>query len=213
VAFKHSGVKLRDNTFLKTLSPQPYGVDVANLLELSSEMVHDGRNNAGAPTQGFYGRLAASFFPQILDSEDHFSKLQADSRLYFGGKDVTMALRAAGERVWGRFPFYEAAFLGGSKSLRGFRFQRFAGDASVIGSAELRIFLARPFILLPTDFGVFGFAETGRVWLDGNSDGAWHKDFGGGILLAPLRRDFTISIGAGVSNERTALVAGLGFSY
>lgn len=213
VAFKHSGVKLRDNTFLQALSPQPYGVEVANLLELSSELVYDGRDNMGAPTEGYYGRLVASFFPKALDSDDNFSKLQADSRFYLGSKDVTMALRAAGERVWGRFPFYEAAFLGGSESLRGFRFQRFAGDASVTGSAELRVFLARPFILLPTDFGVFGFAETGRVWLDGDSDGSWHKDFGGGILLAPLRRDYTISIGAGVSNERTALVAGLGVGF
>ncbi|MGH7599863.1 MAG: BamA/TamA family outer membrane protein, partial [bacterium] len=133
--------------------------------------------------------------------------------VYLGGKNVTLALRAAGERVWGNFPFYEAAYLGGSGSLRGFRLQRFAGDASAFGSAELRFFLARIFLLVPTDVGLFGLADAGRVWRDGKSEGSWHKDFGGGLWLAPLRRDLTFSIGVGVSNELTAVVAGLGFGF
>jgi hypothetical protein len=211
VAYKYSDIKLRDDSFVKTA--RPYGVDAASLFEVSSELQYDGRNRERAPTSGFFGRFNFSLFPKMLDNKDLFTKLRADTRFYLGGNGVTLAFRLAGERVWGNFPFYEAAFLGGSGSLRGFRFQRFAGDAATLGSAELRFFLTRFRLLVPSDLGLFGFAETGRVWLDGESDGAWHKDFGGGIWLAPLRRDFTFSIGAGVSNERTALVAGLGFGF
>jgi hypothetical protein len=209
--YKYSDVKLRDNSFIK--NQQPYGVEVASVFEISSELQYDSRNNERVPTRGFYGRANFSLLPKMLDNDDTFTKLRGDTRVYLGGKDVTLALRAAGERVWRRFPFYEAAFLGGSGSLRGFRFQRFAGDAATLGSAELRLYLTRFRFLVPHDLGVFGFAETGRVWVKGVSDGAWHKDFGGGLWLAPVRRDFAFSIGAGVSNERTALVAGLGFGF
>jgi len=214
VAYKYSDVQLRDTSFVKSARPRPYyGVDVTSLFEIASELQYDSRNNARVPTCGFFGRLNFAVTPRMLDNEDTFTKLRADMRTYLGNKTVTLALRAAGERVWGRAPFYEAAFLGGSESLRGFRFQRFAGDAAAWGNAELRLALTRFFLLVPTDLGVFGFADAGRVWLDGDSDGAWHKNFGGGISLAPVRRDFTFSIGAGVSNERTAVVAGLGFGF
>jgi hypothetical protein len=210
-AYKFTDLRPRGGTFIYT--QLPYGSKQAALLELSSALQYDSRDRAAAPTRGFYGRLDAFYFPKVFDNESAFSKLRGDSRVYLGGKNVTLALRAAGERVWGRFPFYEAAYLGGSASLRGFRLQRFAGDAAAFGSAELRFFLARIFLLVPTDVGFFGLADAGRVWNDGKSEGSWHKDFGGGLWLAPLRRDLTFSIGAGVSNERTAVVAGLGFGF
>ena len=211
VAYKFADLRPRGGTFI--YSQHPYGSEQAALLELSSALQYDSRDRAAAPTKGFYGRLDVFHFPKVFDNDSAFTKLRGDSRLYLGGKNVTLALRAAGERVWGGFPFYEAAYLGGSGSLRGFRLQRFAGDASAFGSAELRFFLARIFLLVPTDIGLFGLADAGRVWLDGNSEGSWHKDFGGGLWLAPLRRDLTFSIGAGVSNEQTAVVAGLGFGF
>ncbi len=210
-AYKFSDLRPRGGTFIYT--QLPYGSEQAALLELSSAIQYDSRDRAAAPTRGFYGRLEVLHFPKVFDNKSDFTKLRGDSRVYWGGKNVTLALRAAGERVWGDFPFYEAAYLGGSGNLRGFRLQRFAGDASAFGSAELRFFLARIFMLVPTDIGLFGLADAGRVWFDGESEGSWHKDFGGGLWLAPLRRDLTFSIGAGVSNELTAVVAGLGFGF
>ncbi len=210
-AYKFTDLRPRGGTFIYT--QLPYGSEQAALLELSSAFQYDSRDRVAAPTRGFYGRLEGFYFPKVFDNESDFTKLRGDSRVYLGGKDVTLALRAAGERVWGRFPFYEAAYLGGSGSLRGFRLQRFAGEAAAFGSAELRFFLARIFLLVPTDVGLFGLADAGRIWDDGESEGSWHKDFGGGLWLAPLRRDLTFSIGAGVSNEQTAVVAGLGFGF
>lgn len=210
-AYKFTDLRPRGGTFI--YAQLPYGSEQAALLELSSALQYDSRDRAAAPTRGFYGRLEVLHFPKVFDNKSDFTKLRGDSRIYLGGKDVTLALRAAGERVWGRFPFYEAAYLGGSGSLRGFRLQRFAGEAAAFGSAELRFFLARIFLLVPTDIGLFGLADAGRVWRDGKSEGDWHKDFGGGLWLAPLRRDLTFSIGAGVSNELTAVVAGLGFGF
>ncbi len=212
VAYKFTDLRPRDNTFIGM--QLPYGSTQAALLEFSGALQYDSRDRAAAPTTGFFGRLDVFHFPKAFDNEGAFTKLRGDSRIFLGGKNVTLALRAAGERVWGRlFPFYEAAFLGGNESLRGFRRQRFAGDAMAFGSAELRFFLARIILLVPTDVGLFGLADAGRVWHDGRSEGSWHKDFGGGLWLAPLRRDLTFSIGAAVSSEQTAVVAGLGFGF
>jgi hypothetical protein len=45
--------------------------------------------------------------------------------------------------VVGTYPFMEAAFIGGPDTVSGFSAQRFVGDASAYGNAELRLFLGR----------------------------------------------------------------------
>lgn len=211
VAYKYSSVRLNEASFVK--SSRPVGLDVKSLFAIESEWQYDSRNNDRVPSGGFFSKFNFVLTPGMLDNDDTYTRLRADLRTYLGHPNLTLALRAAGERVWGDFPFYEAAYLGGSESLRGFRFQRFAGEATALGSAELRLHLMRFRLLVPTALGVFGFADTGRIWQNGESDGAWHKDFGGGISLAPVRREFAFTIGAGVSNERTAIVAGLGYGF
>jgi len=68
----------------------------------------------------------------------------------------TLALRVAGRKVWGTYPFYEAAFVGGDSTVRGFVEHRFVGDAAAFGNLELRLSIAKLFILVPTQLGVFG---------------------------------------------------------
>ena len=75
----------------------------------------------------------------------------------------TLALRAGGKKVWGDFPFFESAFVGGASTVRGLREHRYAGDAALYGNAELRVRLGRYFFMLPGDFGVFGLADVGRA--------------------------------------------------
>ena len=42
--------------------------------------------------------------------------------------------------------------------------------------------------------GLIGFYDTGRVWLDGSSDGGWHPGYGGGIYISPLSRDYLFTL-------------------
>ena len=86
----------------------------------------------------------------------------------------------------GDVPFHEAAFLGGPGSLRGYPFQRFAGDAAAFGSAELRQPLGQVKLLVRGRLGVFALADAGRVWMDGDSPGDWHTDVGGGLWFETL---------------------------
>ncbi len=125
----------------------------------------------------------------------------------------TLALRAAGKRVWGTYPYYEAAYLGGATSLRGFVEQRFAGDASVMGSAELRLFLTRYRILLPGEFGIFGLTDVGRVFFEGESSTRWHGGAGAGIWFAFVDPAATISAAFAKSVEQLGIYITLGFAY
>lgn len=96
-------------------------------------------------------------------------------------------MRAGGGRVWGRYLFHEAAFLGGFSTVRGLPAQRYAGDAALYGNAELR--------LRPAGFlGVFALVDTGRVFLEGESSRRWHTGLGGGAWVAFLDKTFALTV-------------------
>jgi len=111
---------------------------------------------------------------------------------------VTLGLRGGGKRVFGTYPFQEAATIGGGTlgeiaigepdyTLRGFRAQRFRGDASLWGNAEARLSLGHMTLILPARVGLLGFSDAGRVWLEGEDSETWHTGVGGGIWLSYLR--------------------------
>jgi hypothetical protein len=117
-----------------------------------------------------------------------------------------------GQRVWGRFPFHEAAFVGGASTLRGWGEQRFAGRGSAYGNAELRLRVAHV-PLVAGDVGVFGIADAGRVFAANDPSDAWHVGLGGGVWLAPLTRKHTITLALVRGRERTGVYLGSGFAY
>ncbi len=90
-------------------------------------------------------------------------------------------VRSGVRKLFGDFPYQESAFLGGNSTLRSMDIQRYAGDASVYATSELRVRLAKVTVLLPFDLGVTGIAESGRVSVQGASPGGWHEVHGGGV--------------------------------
>src|SRR5690349_20185225 len=111
---------------------------------------------------------------------------------YLGYKEnVSLALRLRGEKIFGDYPFFESAFLGGSKYLRGFSSERFAGDGSLLATAEARLKLFKMNFLVPEWVGIFTFAESGRVFVKGEKSDAWHTGYGGGLFMFILNRDIT----------------------
>ena len=124
-----------------------------------------------------------------------------------------MAIHGGWEEVWGRFPWHQATFLGGTDDIRGWDNQRFAGDRSAFGSAELRLRLWRPRVIVPASLGAFGFADGGRVWVDGDSPGGWHTSVGGGVWFKPVFPEYVLRVGVGNSTEATKVFVMLGLPY
>ena len=110
---------------------------------------------------------------------------------------------ARGRQLWGRFPYFEAARIGGEGTVRGYSQGRFQGDAAVFGSAELRVPLSRARLLLPGQVGLLGFTDVGRVFLKGESSKDWHESIGGGIWLAVLGPANVVSLTLARSPERS----------
>jgi len=176
----------------------------------------DTRDNPLFPMRGVHAMLEAWNYPDPFRRGHPFQKLAADFRVYIGGTlftDMTFAVRLAAEKLHGRFPFYEAAFLGGGGSLRGYFLQRFAGDASFVASADLRIALFRMKILVPTEVGMTLLGDVGRVWVADRSEGSLHSDAGAGLWFAPLSRDVIISVSAASSVDGLRVNGGLGFAF
>jgi hemolysin activation/secretion protein len=125
----------------------------------------------------------------------------------------TLALRAGGQHVWGRYPFHESAFLGGPRTIRGLRRQRYAGDSAAYGNAELRLTLVDRDEAFLSRFGVFGLADGGRVWLAGETSDVWHHGFGGGVFVSVMKPENVWSLAVAHSEGRTRVYLEGGFMF
>jgi len=193
----------------------PYGSGTVMQVGLQASLDLDGRDDVIWPTRGYQATAGAAYYPEILDLDDGVVEVKGELATFLSpsGGNPTLATRIGGKHVWGTFPYYEAAFVGGAENVRGLREQRFAGRSSLYGSAELRVSLGRFFVLFPANFGVFGFGDLGRVFEDDVPSDKWHKSFGGGIWFAPLTRATTFQVSLARSEQRTAAYFGLGFAF
>lgn len=188
----------------------PLGTEPFGQLGARAELVLVRSTTGTARQSGFEVRAGGSGYPSIWDVADPFGEAHAQAELFLPLGSQTLALRAGGQRVWGTFPLHEAAFIGGSQSLRGFAWNRFAGDASAFGTAELRVPIARITLLTRGDFGLIGFTDAGRVWLNDQSEGDWHTSTGGGVWYGSLGQSASLTYAKG-EEGRIYLSFGLPF--
>ena len=176
----------------------------------------DTRDRPLNPTRGIHFSAAGRLHPPLWDVPSTFGSGEAEAAAFLSARILgapTLALHAGGRKVWGTFPFFESAFLGGRASLPGYHRNRFAGDASVYGGAELRVSVARTYLALPAVWGLFGTADAGRVYVNGASPGGWHPSGGGGVWLGFLDPGNTVSLGITSTREGRLLQAGVGFGF
>lgn len=117
-----------------------------------------------------------------------------------------LLVHLGGKKMWGRYPFAESAFLGGGSSLLGLPEQRYAGDASAFGAAELNLPLFRIRRLVPGTGGVLALAQSGRVFLSGEDSSDWHSAAGPGVWFSPFRAANRLSVTLVGNQSRPGLV-------
>jgi len=84
----------------------------------------------------------------------------------------------------GDIPFYQAANLGGSTGIRGYRNERFTGQSLCYVSTNLRWRIKDlKSEVLPLQFGLLGGFDAGRVWQENETSSQVHSDFGAGFWL------------------------------
>jgi hypothetical protein len=161
--------------------------------------------------------VGASAFAPVWSADRSFGDLHAEAAVHLplvGAAGPWLALRLGGKRVWGEFPYDEAAFLGGQHTLRGYLYQRFAGDASLYGGAELRQAIGWVFRhSVPTQVGILALADAGRVWADGTESTRVHASAGGGVWLAFFDARWAVSLTAAHGQEGTRWYLTTGLPY
>lgn len=159
--------------------------------------------------------FAGTGYPSLWDAKSAYGSVGGFAAGFMTlpiAKKPVIALRAGGKKLFGDFPYFDAAFLGGSNSLRAIDHQQYAGDASMYGNAELRVPVAKFPFILPLDVGLIGFADAGRVYVDGDSPGGWHSAAGGGLWIGLLNpgTNFNILL---TNNKDRRITTSIGFAY
>jgi len=193
----------------------PYGAGGFGQAGVQLNLRYDTRDNPSYPQRGISAVVTGSAYPALWDAREHFEEISGVVSTYFGvpiRKGSVLALRGGGKKLFGDFPYYEAAFVGGSSTVRTYRHRQFAGDASLYGSAEVRVPLARFAFFLPLDLGALGFYDTGRVFVKGESGGGWHDAAGAGLWLGILNPNLALNVSLTNRKENRVFV-GLGFNY
>jgi len=210
---KYVDTELEPGRFITQAAP--FGVGHFGMVGGTAHFDWDARDGQVA-RHGWRLTATGRVFPAVWDVEDMFGEVHGELAAFLTPRTTfgpTLALRVGGKQVWGDYPFFEAAFLGGAATVRGLREDRYAGDASAYGNAELRVRLGRYFIVLPGDYGVFALADVGRTFLDGESSDVWHTGAGGGIWFAFLDPANTFTVAVARGDDRTALYIRAGFAY
>ncbi|HEX9130352.1 MAG TPA: hypothetical protein VF850_14410 [Gemmatimonadaceae bacterium] len=154
-------------------------------------------------------------YPSIWDVVNHYESVDGFAAAYFTlpvAKRPVLAFRGGGKKLWGAFPYFDAAFLGGSESFRAEERQRWAGDASMYGTAELRVPIAKFPFILPLDVGALAFDDVGRVYVNGNSPGGWHNAAGAGLWFGYLNPGLNFNI-LYANHGPSHIVTTIGFAF
>ena len=185
--------------------------------ELFGTLSLDTRDFSDAATSGVRFDLRAGWRPAVLSVEEDYFSVAAGASTYLSARrlplDPTLAMRAGATRVWGTPPFFHAALLGGDENVRGYATERFAGDASVFGTVELRLLIDQLRVAMLGDVGLLGFVDAGRVFVDGDSPGGWHVGYGGGLWLTVFGLDNTLSTVVGLSEEQVSFYFWFGMPF
>ena len=187
---------------------RPYGSGQFGELGGELGLSFDSRDTVAAAARGAHIAVEGHVYPSVWDVTSTFGEAHAEAATYLTAPislRPTLALRAAGKRVWGSFPFQEAAFIGGLETVRGLESYRFQGHASAYGNVELRLPVSKFNFIAPGELGVFGLADVGRVWAEGESSDKWHSAVGGGLSIAYLNRRNTVTVAVARGERRTAV--------
>lgn len=194
---------------------KPYGFPHFGEAGLQLKLHYDSRSYPDTAHPRAVVEITGSGYPAIWDTKSAYESLAGFAAAYVTIPALTkpvIALRGGGKKLFGDFPYFDGAFLGGSSSLRTEDRQRFAGDASVYGNAELRVPVAKFPFILPLDVGLLGFTDTGRVYVDGDSPGGWHTTSGGGFWVGVINPAISLNV-LFTNRQDKRTQANLGFAF
>lgn len=196
---------------------QPYGTPTFSAVGLPGSVTYDSRDVRGAPRHGIYALAQGAWYPVVSGSGAAFGTVSASLASYVTPRwwqAMTVATRLSGTATFGDVPYFESAYIGGGRTVRGLPQGRYEGDQAVFGNLDLRLRVSRIQFVMPWDFGLLGLADLGRVFVSGQSSKEWHPSVGGGAWVALLDRSLAASLNVATGAGQGVFInAGAGFSF
>ncbi len=164
----------------------------------------DTRTNKIIPQNGITASAGIEHLEALTDFSSSMTRLSADWAFYLNFKlpsSLVIANRLGTAHNIGDYEFFNANILSGRDNLRGYRQDRFHGDTFFYHNIDLRLklFSFRSYIF-PGQFGLLGFHDVGRVWLDGEDSDTWHTGKGFGIWITPIN-SFVLNLNYGFGDD------------
>ncbi|NLY51933.1 MAG: BamA/TamA family outer membrane protein [Firmicutes bacterium] len=168
-------------------------LEQGNLRTLRLQTVTNTTDHPFFPTTGIRNVLSAELGGYFLGGDSDFTKYQADLSKYMqvGSNGQTLAVRVHTGFINGDAPPQELFFVGGSETVRGYRFGDFTGEKTITINGEYR------FPITDIIHGVV-FVDTGNAWdrSERMSLSDLHTGYGVGVRLdtpiGVLRIDYGI---------------------
>ena len=214
VVYKRVTTDTTANNFIN--HDRPFGWPTFQELGVQFAYLHDTRDSPVAPRRGVLLTATGKYYPGLLDANGAFGGVGGTISTYWSPIDsggLTIAARAGAQKIWGPYPAFEAAFIGGEGTVAGLPPQRYAGDASTYGTVEARVRLITLPFVLRWDFGVSGIVDAGRVYVSGEKSNTWHRGIGGGVWFLLPARTFGLILDVVGSEGNTRVYGGTRFSY
>jgi hypothetical protein len=172
-------------------------------------------NSATLPTRGYVLNGGLDYKQSVTDTD--FSNLTFSTNIsaylpFSPTHRVVLASNIGGAYTFGDYEFFHANYLSSRSRLRGFRFDRFAGDGIVYNSNDLRVNLFQGKGGLKAGLGIFGSFDIGRAFLEDEDVNDWHTSYGGGIYFTPLNL-IGFRLGYFVGNEDAQFTIGGALSF
>jgi len=158
-------------------------------------------NDSLLPTKGFGFDANISYIDNVQNRRNFF-RYEAAAQVFLPfTKTLGLYLKAGAATLSGKPEFYQYNFIGGGKTLRGYRRSRFFGKTTMYSQNEIRWVKDVRSYLYNGKFGLLALYDFGRVWMPGEKSNTWHSGVGAGIILSPYNRT-TFSAGFAYSSDK-----------
>ena len=181
---------------------QPLGFGEFGQVGLRARGVYDNRGPQKVLSPGWLVEVDGAHYVEGWDVDNSFSYVDVRLGRWFQLSEPLLAsINVRAKKVWGDYPFTEAAYIGGNLYPLGTRWNRWAGDSSIGVLGSLRWTLMEMRGIFPGNLGVFGMANTARVYVDGEDSSKWHPSYAAGLVLTAFDHAGAIHLGVGDSPD------------
>ncbi len=172
-----------------TMAPAPQLYNAKQYVGGMARYIYQNTNDSVLPEKGFTMDLSAIPAFGIGKTNNDFSRFTGELNGYIPlAGDFGIHVRSGAATLTGDPLFFQLNRVGGTDNLRGFERDRFHGRTVQYNQFNLRWINDVTGRIYSGKFGIFGFADAGRAWIDDEESDKWHMGYGLGLLLSPFNK-------------------------